>query len=763
MATKTYLPTKAMQETTNAKIDALQSTATSTKSVVDTTKTALASAQESLDEANEQIAALQSQLNTMEKQAGIQYANITVRFNWDGQTYDAPTDAAVIAELLTGAKVIFREQGVDEPYEAAIDSITNFSCSFKVLVTMASRVKPSSVIVHLGSSTSAAYACTSSTFYLAGGKESTIYINSLLATGDIVEMFRAQPYVANPSASSTTRLKQGDSYLGTRITTGTGETKGTKTYFGHWSQGQAEWVDESMTKISLWNVPKNSDGTAGTPVERVITEAASTENWVSLDDRLNCIKNIKIGTLSYTGGGVTVGDNKIVRFDQLWVKTTRETINMPIDVNGDGVLVENMVDCVIKWYANSNVDGTYRLHTLFEKYARQSDGTYTTTECAHGYIARYPIGNVVSATFDGATKSVPQWKSGNGNQYVPGTRAFTLECCRWLNQCTATLSFDGEPDVTIAADTTNRTWGVAGTAEISFLQWMAYLYFGVNVQGATSTTDFSLNTFPGICSGSVSATTNGATDFIVNVGKMNGAIDTSSPYNSIVFLGVEDALWSSTGWYWEDLTYCSRRVITSDANGTVTKDVEEVVLLFAQDTADVEPGTEDIADETLTDENDNLSYEAQLKAQGYRETTFAGGTSWYRAGTDTTAPMRDGFLPASVQDQSNLNIGAYDAYWRTAATSFSFSTSVTYNNGDYVRYNNKLYRCIVASHKGNWADADFELCTSLTVRRRTYQLAALGISRINGSNLGAFPLNANNRLLVVNGYAWRARPLLRVA
>lgn len=752
MATKTYLPTKTDQEATNAKIDALAATTAKTA-----TASALETAQASLDEANEKIDALEAKLELAEKYAGVQYANVTVRFNWDGQTYDIPTDSTVIAELLTDAKIIFREQGVDTPYEAPITALTNGSYTWRVLVTDAARVHPSTVTVHLGASTSAAYTCFTARLYLKGGQDSTIYINSQLATGTTVEMFRAQPYSPNP-ASASERLRVGESYLGTRITTSTG----TKTFFGYWSQGQKEWIDKSTTKISLWNVPKNADGTAGTPVERVLTKADDLTNWVSLDDRLNCIKNIKIGTLSYTGGGVTVADNKMVRFEQLWVKTTREKMNMPIDVNGDGVLVENKVDCIVKWYANSNVDGTYRLHPLFEQYIRNSDGTYEAKECEFGYIARYPIGNVVSATFDGATKSVPQWKSGTGNQYVPGTRAFTLECCRWLNQCTATLSFDGEEDLEIKADSTNRTWGVAGTAEISFLQWMAYLYFGVNVQGATSTTDFSKNIFPGICSSAVGATTNGATDFIVNIGKYNGAIDTTSPYNSIVFLGVEDALWSSTGWYWEDLTYCSRRVITSDSSGTVTTDKEEVVFLFAQDTADVEPGTEDIANETLTDADDALSYEAQLKVQGYRETTFAGGTSWYRAGLDTTAPMRDAFLPASEQDQDNLNTGAYDYYWRTSANSFNFSTSTTYNNGDYVRQDNKLYKCIVASHKGAWVDADFALCTSLTVRRRTYQLAALGRNRGGGSPLGAFTLDAGYRLLDVVGSRWRARPLLRV-
>ena len=734
MGTKTYFPTKEDQIATNAK-----------------------------------IAALQEAVDRLEANAGIQYANVTIRLNWEGSTYEVPTDETEKSEILKGAKFVLKVNGVDAAHETPITSLENCSATFRVLVTDAARVGTSLAGVALGKSETCAYAVAAQQIYLQGGTETTISLTSLKVTiddGDTVELFRVQPYAANPSGlqSGTVndRIKAGNSYLGIRVT----NSSGTTTRLGHWTQEQASWVDETLVKVSLWDIPKNSDGTPGTPVERVISDidSSTAENWQPIEEYLDCLKNIKVGTVTFKNGDTDIaGDNKMVRYDKLYVKSTFEKVNMPIE-QSDGTLADNEVDCVVKWYANKPLDG-YHLHPLFVKYTRGADGTYAEEECAHGYIARYPVGNTVNTTLDGTTKTIPIWKSGTGNQYTMGRRGVCVANFRNLNKLTATMTFDGEDAVTIPPDDTNRTWGGCGTAEISFLQNLAYLYFGVNVQGAASTTDYTKNVFPGICTNAVGATTNGATDFVIDAGKINGAIDTSSPLNSICFLGVEDALWSSTGWDWNDLTIVTRRVMTANADGSLASDVVTTSFLFCQDASLVLPDEgKDISNETTIDEAQ--SFEGRLKAIGYRETEFDVGTGTnYRRGLDTSAVLRDAGLPAGVQDQHNLNIGACDAFWRGSTPSdFAFSASTAYAVGDYVKYSNAVYKCTVAHPAGAWDAAHFTLVAGdaqTVVTRRSYWRVSLGYYRFDGASLGAFTMSAHYGLTYAYGSYWRARPLLQ--
>ena len=714
MATKIYLPTKADQEETNAKIDALA----------------------------QKVAELQSAQATPT-------ATVVVRFNWEGQTFEVPSDAATKTALLTGAKVIVRIPG-GEDYTQPLTALTGFAAAFTVRLTGAALTEPATVFVRLGST---AYATTGTRVDLSIGGSATVHVNSKQASGETVEVFRAQPYSDNPSASSDARIKAGSSYLGVKITTG-----GTaKTLFGHWDAGQKTWIDESLTEVALWDF---ADGE--TPTKRVISDIV-TDGWVPIEERLDCLKNMKCGTLSYTDGKVTVGENKIMRYDPVWMKTTKEEVNMPIE-QSDGTLKENKVVCIVKWYANSQVDENYHLLPLFEQYVRQSDGTFAATACAHGYIARYPIGNLAQVTIDGAKVNAPQWKAGNGKQYVPGTRNDCLTIARRLNKLTATLSFEGEEAATIAPDETNRTWGIAGTAEIGFLQNMAYLYFGVNVQGAANNNDFSKNIFPGICTDKVQATTNGATDFILAAGKFTGAVNTAATTNSISFLGVEDGLWSSTGWYIEDVTSFARRKAVSDADGKVTLTYEGG-FLYATDMADVEPGASRIENETYALADDAKSYEAKLKAKGYREASFPAFTSegpFYRV----NSAAGGAYLPCKSSAAEDLCVGTCDYTWGAGSsgsypcTDFAFATTKAYAVGDYVVQGGSLYKCTAAHAAGAWNAEHFTVQKSATVTRRSYYLAALGANRYHGSGLGLFCVYARYGLTIADGYAWRARPFL---
>ena len=205
----------------------------------------------------------------------------------------------------------------------------------------------------------------------------------------------------------------------------------------------------------------------------------------------------------------------------------------------------------------------------------------------------------------------------------------------------------------------------------------------------------------------------------------------------------------------------TRRTITTGVDGKVATNVESTGWLVAQDAADVAPGSSDLSNETTTDEA--ASYEGRLKAAGYREAAFAGGTSWYRAGADETAPLRDAFLPAVVQDQPNISTGSCDAFWRgsTPGNFGTFSTSTAYAAGNYVYYNSCLYRCTTAHSAGAWDDSHFALAANLAVTRRSYWLVCLGNHRDRGSSLGSFAVNAYYGLTYSYGYYWRARPFLR--
>ena len=722
------------------------------------------------DESNARLSTVEAKVDALASSiASAQMAQITVRLNWTGQTYDVPSDATIRADVLNGAKIVLREQGVATPYEAQITSLTNFETTFTVFVTQGAKAQLNSVGAALGHSPSAGYLVAADQFLLKGGDHLTIYLNSRLVTGSVVELFRVQPYVANPSASADQRLKLGNSYLGSRITTATGTTVN----LGHWTQGMGSWVDESLVRVRLWDCP--ADGS--TPTERVITTAADTTGWMELDETLDVIRNIAIGTLTFTGDSATVGDNRIVRYDQLWIKTARETIDMPI-ADESGNLVSNPTDCIVRYYANTQIDSSYHLHPLFVRYARNADGTYTGTPCAHGYLPRYPIGNTVKLAIGGDSVDVPQFKSGNGREYVPGKRSVALDVCRRVNQCTIKLYFDDDGDgteelfATIEPDSTNRTFGVSGTAEISFMQWMGYLFFGVNVQGAASTTDETQNVFPGICTNAVAATTNGATDHIVNPANhdtwgfkvWSGAVNTRLCTNSIVFLGVEDASWSSQGLYWEDLTLVARRTITTDATGAISSNVESTAFLFAQDAADVHPGDTAISNETT--ELESASFEGELKGRGYREVAALapnGTAYWYRAGYDASEVLCDTCLPAATADQQQINYGGCDYYWRGGAPGnfAAFSATAAYAVGEYVTYDSKLYKCTAAHAAGAWDDAHFTLFASSTVTRRSYYMVALGYNRSNGSQLGSGYVSAIKDLAYSNGTYWRARPLLR--
>lgn len=193
--------------------------------------------------------------------------------------------------------------------------------------------------------------------------------------------------------------------------------------------------------------------------------------------------------------------------------------------------------------------------------------------------------------------------------------------------------------------------------------------------------------------------------------------------------------------------------------------------MFAQDPADVEPGATDNQNELYANSEDNKSYEAKLKAAGYREVAFPEKITndwWYRAGVDSTSVLRDAYLPGENQDQANLNIGGCDYTWTVAYSNIAtFSDKSSYSVGTYVIYEGKLYKCTV-EHKGTistplaWDATHFTIVVNETLTLRNYWLFRLYAYRSNSSHSGAFYVDSTTDLTYVNGYYCRARPFLRV-
>lgn len=193
--------------------------------------------------------------------------------------------------------------------------------------------------------------------------------------------------------------------------------------------------------------------------------------------------------------------------------------------------------------------------------------------------------------------------------------------------------------------------------------------------------------------------------------------------------------------------------------------------MFAQDPADVEPGATDNQNELYANSEDNKSYEAKLKAAGYREVAFPEKITngWlYRAGVDSSSVLRDAYLPGENQDQANLNIGGCDYTWTVDYSNIAtFSDKSSYSVGTYVIYEGKLYKCTV-EHKGTsstplaWDATHFTIVVNETLTLRNYWLVRLYAFRFHSSRSGAFSVDSNYDLTFVLGSDCRARPFLRV-
>ena len=736
------------------------------KAVIDDTNERVRAIQPAVAANGAATASVAAHLEAMERiMAANRLATVTVRLNPSGSTYELPSDEASRADLLNGAKIVLREQGIGAPYEAAITSLENFSVTFQLFVTDAAQAIYSTVGVVLGRSATVAYAGGATKLRLKNGDALTIDLTTSATTGDVVEVCRVQPWSDNPESDADPYRKAGVSFLGTRITT----NGATTFHLGHYAQDGHTWIDESLTKVVTWKCPD-----AESEPEEVIVggdDGVDRTNWVDLEDRLVALHGAKDVSVVCRGATADHPAMRFVRFPKCYTKREKVTLNLPID-DGTGNLVENLVTCLVTWFCDVAADAAYRPMDAYLQPVRQSDDSIAEIEKDFCYISTYPVSNVqplavVQENGTTVSMSCARIKTGEGREYVPGHRGISLERVKPLNWTTITISADGEEDVVLQPDYDNRTIFPIGSRHIGFLQQLGYLHFGVNVQGAASATNPENNIFPGICTNAVAATTNGATDYIRALGKRTGAADPKAVTNSILFCGIEDGLWSSTGCYNENITFVLRRTITTDADGTVLSNATSAQFLYCEDAADLKPVADtaavnntDTIPEITTEEAD--SFEGQLKLLHHYKAmpaTVNTTSSLYRAQDADEPGLRDLCYPTDDPTEANINMGACDLFWKGNYPNYitAFSASTTYASGRYVLNGNVLYRFTAAHAAGAWTGEDAEVVSNATVVQRKYELVALGYARGSGSSLGLWSLCASSHLTRYAGAFWRLR------
>ena len=417
--------------------------------------------------------------------------------------------------------------------------------------------------------------------------------------------------------------------------------------------------------------------------------------------------------------------------------------NHTFDENGVRVATVP-TDCIVKFFCDQKLDADYHLLPLFERYETQEDSSVVTTPLPYGYIARYPI-QTQNVSIDGTSYAIARSKS-DASREVGATRASFLAYCKNVNRMNVTIHADGESDVVVSANSDPRFASMCSIADIDFISNFAYLFFGANVQA----------TMPGICTTAVSSSSNGATDYIVRQGIWTGAANTASTQNSCVFLGVEDATWSSTGWMHPDWINLWKRIITTDATGAIAQNTTTNVFLFCQDRLLYNPCN------SSANYNNTTTTEEYLLANGYRYVTFtpsAGSGYKYRLGYDESVVMRDAFLFAADNTQENISIGASDYMWQGSApaTIANFSTSTAYSIGSYVLYDGVVYKALDSVAAGAWNSAQWQLQSNQTITLRNWYMVARGYHRGYGSYLGIACVNAGNALSHSGGGTWRAR------
>ena len=601
---------------------------------------------------------------------------VTVHLNPLGTDFYMPTDSAAREALLDGA-IMRLVVGGTKTYTAPVLRLEDAVVSFRIPAP-ASSVECRAALF-LGNDT--VRAMTKTITARAGGDTDAIMLT--YEASRIQRAFgRAQIFTGSSVDAATSFPIVAEFYNGEE-----------SLKFGHYDHN-GNWVNTTGVKVRLgyWNETTGEHG------YRVIDAQSDTsESAVPLDEFLGAFSNLRVAEM-------TVGNTQdvFIELPKAYTKREKRTLQVQHWDEYGAVSSTDEITYIIHWLADERPllpsetpDTSWHLHTAFQRdIFNETSGEYETpVDLEKIYIQRYPSNSSGYSRSDGTTEV--------GNNQAGWRNAY-----RNKNALITTL--DG---VSYPANADARRHEICGYKQICYIQLCAYLWFGVNVQSylqgictATNRTSSYNGDSDVLLGGARAPEGTGFGYFFAGIATQTGegseAVVNYNPNNrTIVFMGFEDALWSSTGWIAGDIVAISKR----DANNVLTGN-----YLFVRDPAYSEPA----ATKTIDGVSVSLTREWRL-AHGY----ILLPCDYYNAGMNrqmaaTNISERDLFVNTKDYTEENINVKGVDNFWQ-----------------------------------GNAPASAGE----------SFYMVALGTYRYNGSHLGAFSLTAASGLGYSYGIYWRSR------
>ena len=560
-------------------------------------------------------------------------ALVTVNLNPEGATYWLPENDEDKAVLLNGAKLslILHTGTTDLSYLVEVYALEGAACSFRLPGVTA----PCSATVSARFGATAA-GCVPVDLTVTPAQATTITMTTYKKRGIFRAFGRAQIFTggANDALTSFPIVQTIED--------------GVATYaFGHYNASN-QWVSTCGVKVDLgyWD---ETDMVAGVRT----VDGDTSEGAVSLKNFLKAFSDIRVTTLKLGEGD---GANDIyVELPAAYTKREKKTLTVETWDGGGAVASTQELTYIIHWIADEAYDSTWHLHTAFQRDVfNPTSGEYETPiDLDKILIQRY------ASASDGYSRP-------DGSIEAAGSQAtwWTLYRAKNALKCTYT---DKEGNTTeFAANGDERRFEGTGYKQISYIQLCAYLWLGANVQSKLQ----------GICTATNRTSTyNGDSDVLLqNCGLFAGFCTTSGAtknYNpndrTIVFMGFEDALWSSTGWIAGDVT----------AGYVTDENLQAIVeLYYCRDPKYVMP---------------SVGNKTTLLANGYTviPANYLGGSN-KRQIAETGMSVRDLFFPTNDATEENITVAATDNIWQTTAPT---TASIKYQMvalGNYRNYGSYL-------------------------------------------------------------------------
>lgn len=537
---------------------------------------------------------------------------VTVNFNPADSTYWLPESEEDRQALLNGAVLLLSVRmgsGGDKSYSVPITDLEHSVYAFRVEGIEGTHTVR--VTAHFGTTDAI---CVPVSITVSGGLETTTTMTSIKKRGIFRAFGRAQLFTGESNDALT-------SYPIVMTI-----TDGVPSYaFGHFDSA-GKFVSTCGVKVQLgyWDEVLETAGVR-------TVDGDVSENAVPLENFLNAFGGIRLTTLK-VGTGTPV-DDVYVELPKAYTK--REVIPLSVDtLNSSGAVASTATNnYVIHWLADEGYDATWHVHTAFQR-----DVFNTTTG---EYDTPIDLDKILIQRYASAASGYSQ---SDGSIEVAGSQATWWNTYKNKNSLPVKYTDVAGVEHTFAANADERRFHGTGYKQISYIQLCAYLWLGVNVQG----------TLQGICTNSSGRTStyNGDSDVLIqNCGLFAGFCTTSgstknyNPNNrTIVFMGFEDALWSSTGWIAGDVI--AGYVTDENLNSFVE-------LYYCRDPKKVTPGT---------------GNKTTLLANGYTiiPANYLGGVNRRQIAMDGVS-VRDLFFPVNDASNENLTVATTDAIWQTTA------------------------------------------------------------------------------------------------